>query len=166
MSHDTAAVLNLSDRVIWLRDGEIAGEGPAEEVTALYLEDLHYEGHAELSPVSETLPVVESDTDLIPRDMRQDFINTSQYRNDIEIFDFIQNLRAFGTGQATVVDARFFDTDSNPFSWIVDGEKVRLTIKYRAIAKLTMPIVGFEVYDRLGQTIFRDNTYLTTRFQP
>jgi len=166
VSHDTAAVLNLCDRVIWLRDGEIAGEGPSKEVTALYLEDLYYEGHAELSPVSETLSIVESDTDFTPRDMRQDLINTSQYRNDIEIFDFSKNSRAFGVGQATVVDAGFFDADSNPLSWIIGGEKVRLTIKCRALAKLTMPIVGFEVYDRLGQTIFGDNTYLTTRFQP
>lgn len=166
VSHDTAAVLNLCDRVIWLRDGEIAGEGPSKEVTALYLEDLYYEGHAELTPVSEMLPIVESDADLTPRDMRQDLINTSPYRNDIEIFDFTQNSRAFGTGQATVVDAGFYDADSNPLSWIVGGEKVRLTIKCRAIAKLTMPIVGFEVYDRLGQTIFGDNTYLTTRSQP
>jgi lipopolysaccharide transport system ATP-binding protein len=166
VSHDTAAVLNLCDRVIWLRDGEIAGEGPSKEVTALYLEDLYYEDHTAISSVAETALLEEPIVDVSPRDMRQDLVNASQYRNDIEIFDFAKNCRAFGVGHASVVDAGFFDVDSNPLSWMIGGEKVRLTIKCHALANISMPIVGFEVYDRLGQTIFGDNTYLVTRFRP
>lgn len=166
VSHDTAAVLNLCDRVIWLRDGEIAGEGPAKEVTALYLEDLYYEDHAVVSSGNERDPLNELADDVSPRDMRQDLINASPHRNDIEIFDFSNNCRAFGVGGANVVDAGFFDAESKPLSWIVGGEKVRLSIKCRSLAHLSMPIVGFEVYDRLGQTIFGDNTYITTRINP
>src|SRR6185312_15729817 len=166
VSHDTAAVLNLCDRVIWLRDGEIAGEGPAKEVTALYLEDLYYEDHAVVSSGNERDPLNELADDVSPRDMRQDLLNASPYRNDIEIFDFSKNCRAFGVGGANVIDAGFFDAESKPLSWIVGGEKVRLSIKCRSLARLSMPIVGFEVYDRLGQTIFGDNTYITTRVNP
>lgn len=166
VSHDTAAVLNLCDRAIWLRNGEIAADGPAKEVTALYLEDLYYEGQSTSIPSSEAEPALESNDDISPRDMRQDLINASPYRNDIEIFDFSKNSRAFGLGKAKVIEAGFFDESSKPLSWIIGGEKVRLTIKCRALADLSMPIIGFEVYDRLGQTIFGDNTYLTTRFQP
>jgi lipopolysaccharide transport system ATP-binding protein len=166
VSHDTAAVLNLCDRVIWLRDGEIAADGPAKEVTALYLEDLYYEGQSAINPSNDTEFVTESEEDIAPRDMRQDLINASPYRNDIEIFDFSKNSRAFGLGRAKVIEAGFYDNNSKPLSWIVGGEKVRLTIKCRTLADLSMPIVGFEVYDRLGQTIFGDNTYLATRFQP
>jgi lipopolysaccharide transport system ATP-binding protein len=166
VSHDTAAVLNLCDRVIWLRNGEIAADGPAKDVTAQYLEDLYYEGQSTISPSGDAPSTLESSGDIAPRDMRQDLINASPYRNDIEIFDFSKNSRAFGVGSAKVMEAGFFDANSKPLSWIVGGEKVRLTIKCRALADLSMPIVGFEVYDRLGQTIFGDNTYLTTRFQP
>lgn len=168
VSHDTAAVLNLCDRVIWLRNGEVAADGPAKEVTAQYLEDLYYEGQSAISSDGDVAFASISGTsdDIAPRDMRQDLINASPYRNDIEIFDFSKNSRAFGLGKAKVIDAAFFDANSKPLSWIVGGEKVRLTISCRALTDLSMPIIGFEVYDRLGQTIFGDNTYLATRFRP
>ena len=165
VSHDTGAVLNLCDRAIWLRGGEIAGAGSTKEITDRYLEDLYYEGHSEIPPAIDIQLPLELNNDNTPRDVRQDLIDASEYRNDIEIFDFSKNSRAFGVGHATVVNAGFYDDQSNPLAWMIGGDKVRLTIKCVASTRLAMPIIGFEVYDRLGQTIFGDNTYLTTRLR-
>lgn len=166
VSHDTAAVLNLCDRVIWLQGGEVAADGPAKEVTAKYLEDLYYEDQQSSVEAKEVDVLVSVPATLPPRDMRQDLINASPYRNDIELFDFSKGGRSFGQGHAAILDAGFYGNDGSPLSWIVGGEDVRLLIRCQAQAELNSPIVGFEVYDRLGQTIFADNTYLSTRKQP
>jgi lipopolysaccharide transport system ATP-binding protein len=166
VSHDTSAVVNLCDRVIWLQSGEVVCEGRAKDVTALYLEDLNYESHGQLVEHDDGTHAAESIPEFPVRDMRQDMLNSSPYRNDIEIFEFSRDSRAFGVGRATVVDAGFFDADGRPLSWIVGGEAVRLTIRCRAEATLSGPIIGFEVYDRLGQVIFADNTYLATLARP
>lgn len=166
VSHDTAAVLNLCDRVIWLQHGEVACDGPAKDVTARYLEDLYYEDQANHHPVENGARLLELLEKLPARDMRQDMINASAHRNDIEIFHFSEASKAFGSGHAAIVDVGFFDSGDRPLSWIVGGEQVRLSIRCHALSELLGPIVGFEVYDRLGQTIFADNTYLATRTRP
>lgn len=164
VSHDTAAVLNLCERVVWLSEGRIAGDGPAKEVTERYLENLYYEDRGAQGTGLNALAAPDPGSTKLPeRDMRQDLINSSELRNDIEVFDFRENSRAFGVGGARVLDAGFFDEDGRPLSWVVGGEMVTLAIRCQALAEITAPIVGFEVYDRLGQTIFGDNTYLSTR---
>lgn len=168
VSHDTAAVINLCDRVIWLRDGKVAEIGPPKHVTALYLEDLYLGEDAPqtIDPAPDTAQALERGVNVALRDMRQDMINASPSRNDIQIFDFKRNARAFGVGGAQIVGAVFVDEQSRPLSWIVGGETVTLRISCRAHTEITGLIVGFEVYDRLGQTIFGDNTYLTTQHDP
>ena len=165
VSHDTSAVLNLCDRAVWLENGRVVQEGSAKDVTALYLEDLYYDSPSQ--PVPEAPPPVGLNGGGIEiRDMRQDLINNSPLRNDIEVFEFSAGSRQFGEGQAKVLDAGFFDADGKSLSWIVGGEPVRLVIRAQAIQDILAPIIGFEVYDRLGQVIFADNTYLTTLGRP
>ncbi|MEP6906842.1 MAG: ABC transporter ATP-binding protein [Pseudoxanthomonas sp.] len=166
VSHDTSAVLNLCDRVIWLQKGKVVMEGASKEVMALYLEELYYDDSIQSAESAFATPLVAPTQEMQPRDMRQDLINASQLRNDIEIFDFSDKSRQFGTGMASVLRAGFFDQDSRPLSWVVGGELVRISIWCEARSEMLQPIVGFEVYDRLGQTIFADNTHLSTLLQP
>ncbi|MFS8136489.1 MAG: ABC transporter ATP-binding protein [Thermomonas sp.] len=166
VSHDTSAVLNLCDRAVWLQNGEVVCDGPAKDVTALYLEDLYYEDQVQAPSFGAVEIEAEPVRTVDSRDMRQNMINASPHRNDVEIFAFSRESRAFGVGHASIVDAGFFDESGRPLSWLVGGEQVKLAISCRAMAELHGPIVGFEVYDRLGQTIFADNTYLVTRSKP
>lgn len=164
VSHDTAAVNNLCDQVIWLRDGRIAGHGAPKEITAQYLEDLY--GADEVSTIEPVEAPVTANSlrgASAPRDMRQDLIDASPFRNDIELFHFSQEGRAFGAGGAEIRHAAFVDEDGRPLAWVVGGQEVALEVTCHANRRIEGAIVGFEVYDRLGQTIFGDNTYLTTR---
>lgn len=166
VSHDTSAVINLCDRVVWLENGKVRREGATRDVTAEYLEDLFYEDQARnlADAVLKTEPVVAAG--MAPRDMRQDLFDASRFRNDIEVFAFNRDSPAFGTGAAQIVRAAIEDMDGRPLSWVVGGQPVRLSVACRAGAALDAPILGFEVYDRLGQVIFADNTFLATRFRP
>jgi lipopolysaccharide transport system ATP-binding protein len=51
-------------------------------------------------------------------------------------------------------------------SWAVGGENVELAIEAVALQDLRSPIVGFVVKDRLGQTLFGENTYVAYEKQP
>ncbi len=167
VSHDTSAVINLCDRVIWMQNGQVHREGPTKEVTAEYLEDLFYEDQArDLAEAATPALDVFRVPELAPRDMRQDMLDSSTLRTDIQVFSFLRDSSAFGTGSARIIDAAFQDMDGRPLSWVVGGQAVRLTVTCQAIEELHTPILGFEVYDRLGQTIFADNTYLSTLTRP
>lgn len=96
------------------------------------------------------------------RDMRQEWINQTPYRSDIEIFRFQPSGEGFGTGLARVTDVRLTDTTGKAVQWAIGGEPIRLQIEVHADIAMDSPIVGFEFKDRLGQTIFGDNTHLAT----
>lgn len=177
VSHDTAAVINLCDRVVWLSHGQVVADGAPKEVTAKYLEDLYAvemagAGPAPVavdSPSIDVQPAAAAATNgidpdhagMAPRDFRQDLINASEHRHEIRVFEFNAE-KGFGQGGAQVEFAAFVDVDGNPLSWVVGGEPVRLQIRCRANQVLSSPIIGFEVYDRLGQTLFADNTYVAS----
>ena len=175
VSHDTAAVINLCDRVVWLSHGQIVADGSPKEVTAKYLEDLYAAEMAGAgptpvgSPDSEGQPAAATAASAIeanhvgmaPRDFRQDLINASEHRHEIRIFEFNAE-KGFGQGGAQVDFVAFVDAEGNPLSWVVGGEPVRLQIRCRVNQMLSSPIIGFEVYDRLGQTLFADNTYVAS----
>ncbi|MFN9775335.1 MAG: ABC transporter ATP-binding protein [Burkholderiales bacterium] len=97
------------------------------------------------------------------RDVRADLIDRSTLRNDIEVFRFQPDARGFGTRQAMIASARLTDEHGQPLAWVVGGEIVRLEIRCDAREPIDSPIVGFLFKDRLGQTIFGDNTYLSYR---
>lgn len=51
-------------------------------------------------------------------------------------------------------------------AWVVGGELATLTVEVECHHELDRPIVGFYVKDRLGQTLFGDNTYLSYADEP
>jgi len=167
VSHDTSAVINLCERVIWMQGGQVRREGPTKEVISEYLEDLYYEDQArDLDAATSSTLQSYSVPAMAPRDMRQDLLDASPLRNDIEIFAFNAESGGFGTGSVRVIDTTVSDHDGRPLSWAVGGQPVSVTVTCQAAAEVHSPIVGFEVRDRLGQVIFADNTYLTTRARP
>lgn len=165
VSHDTSSVRSLCNRAIWLDKGRIIDSGSPKDVCERYLEaffEAHQGTHVERRPRAERRAVA----DVPRRDQRQDFINASNLRNDIEVFQFMSNAASFGKRQAEIVDVGFFDTEGRPLAWIVGGEDVVLRVRAEAAAPLRSAIIGFYVKDRLGQTLFGDNTYLSYMDSP
>ncbi|SEI22809.1 ABC transporter ATP-binding protein [Pseudomonas asplenii] len=171
VSHDTAAVINLCDRVIWLDQGGQRLAGPSRMVCEAYLNDLFESMNAGPNePV-----VINSDEHagmirrhghegLQWRDQRADAINASALRNDLEIFRFDPDAPgAFGGEQAHIVNVRLNDSAGIGLTWVLGGERVTLRVEALAHVLLERPIIGFFVKDRLGQTPFGDNTYISQR---
>lgn len=167
VSHDTGAVINFCERVIWLNKGVMKSQGEPKSVAQLYLADL-YESQQGESAISSSAKVIAevSVTKEAPRDMRLDFINTTPYRNDVELFHFLPDASSFGAGGGTILSVLLLDSAGAPLSWVVGGEHVKLKVRCRAKTHLYSPIVGFYVSDRLGQSLFGENTFNFTRLAP
>ena len=83
-------------------------------------------------------------------------------RNDIEVFRFNEaDEKAYGGDDATISRVMLLDSERNPLSWVVGGEKTIIRIEADAHVAMNRPIFGFMFRDRLGQNIFGDNSYLS-----
>lgn len=156
VSHDSAAVTNLCDRAVWLSHGEMKAYGSAKEVSEAYLADLFGSQNKQQDTVAATVKPVEQWVD-----QRQAFINCSPLRNDLEVFAFDSEQAGFGKGAARIADVHLTDLQNHGLHWVVGGEMVKLVIQIQVMQRLDRPIVGFYVKDRLGQTLFGDNTFFT-----
>lgn len=168
VSHDTAAVLGLCDRALWLDHGTLKAEGTAKDVCELYFGQVFGDNSSdEKIGDGSRSDTYASHLAIPPEDWvdgRKEWINASPFRNDLEVFVFNPNNSSdFGFRGAVIEDVRFTDTSGRPFHWIVGGETIALTVRVRAKTDLISPIVGFFIKDRLGQALFGDNTYTTTQ---
>ncbi|MBR3506338.1 MAG: ABC transporter ATP-binding protein [Lentisphaeria bacterium] len=161
VSHDTAAVVNLCDRAVLLDGGRIFRIGPAKDVTEYYLsrqfQALQKGGTIE-EKGAQGIPKATPEEDVCFKDMRHDFIVTTNLRNDIELLRFNDASGAFGTGAAKITDVVLTDESGDKLSWCVGGEMVKLRISAEAYRDLYRPIIGFIVKDHLGQGLFAANT--------
>ncbi|SLM61831.1 MULTISPECIES: ABC transporter ATP-binding protein [Dickeya] len=165
VSHDTAAVINLCNKAIYIDKGEIVSIGSPKEITAKYLASL-YEEEQDINYSADELSDEKEITESDYRDFRESIVNSSTLRNDIEIFKFSYEADSFGSGGAKINSVRLLDSDGVPLSWIVGGENVILEVRCIAKEHIFQPIIGFDFKDRLGQVIFGDNTYIKYRHIP
>lgn len=196
VTHSTNDVISLCQKAIWLEHGQVQMIGPAKAVAEEYLSSQAMERSQRLSivrqareknaapaqePARAPQPVQAANVRVLaqpeiahiqdahphrpPRDQRKDFINGSNLRNDIEVPDFEMD-DGIGVGGAKILTVKLLDQAGAPLSWVVGGEPVRLYIEARAERDLENPLMGFQVRDRLGQSLFADNTYLVTLGQP
>ncbi|MFC0266597.1 ABC transporter ATP-binding protein [Kushneria aurantia] len=169
VSHDTSAVLSLCQRAIWLEQGCIVADDEPKTVTDQYLKAFFEAQQGTGSRVESGESRCEAPhEDMAPRDMRQDLINASPWRNDIQLFSFDPDAEHFGKGGATIESVRLTDRHGHPLAWVVGGEEVCLEVVARIEDNtfLESPILGFYIKDRLGQTLFGDNTYLSYHDAP
>lgn len=160
VSHDTASVKNLCNYAVWLEKGEMLQEGSPKDVCESYLEAF-YEAQQGKSSTTKLRAIKELNGSGSFKDQRLEFINATNLRNDLQIFKFDPDAPSFGKGGALIQNVFLLDSNSEPLAWVIGGEKVTLRIIVKILQRLELPIVGFLVKDRLGQTLFGDNSYLT-----
>ncbi len=164
VSHDTSSIRNFCNRAIWLEKGIMVQEGTPKEVCDLYLEAFY---EIQQGSSSQTLFEAKKLNESIAfKDQRLAYINQSNLRNDLQVFKFDSNAASFGKGGAQIYDVRLLNQDGEPLAWVVGGEQVVLRINAKAYQELNAPIVGFYIKDRLGQTLFGDNTFLSYSTNP
>ena len=153
--HDTGAVINLCHHAIWLDHGAVRGAGPAKEVCEAYMASVYARS---TGLTDESVRPAKRDHVGIPMIDRK--IDLSQI---VEVLEFNGDSASFGSGDATILDARMLGINGNELGLVRGGEEVQVVVKIRTNADIENPIVGFFVKDRLGQPLFGDNTFLQYR---
>ncbi len=162
VSHDIAAVKSICNRAVLLEKGEIIKKGTPKEIAELYLETC-YEQQQETRvavPVAASTTVEKRDEHSL-KDARLEWLNRTNLRNDLQIFQFHGETASFGKRKASIIHVALLNEQREPLSWILGGEIVILQIVAECHQELENPIVGFMVKDKLGQELFGDNTFLT-----
>lgn len=172
VSHNSAAIVNLCDRAIWLEKGENLAIGPAKDICEKYLARRYNSKITDNRKINRGPDVVESSSrnDLLSHaqahDMRMLFINNSNLRNDIKIFDFNKDTKSFGTNGATITNAALEDAQGRKLSWMVGGELARISVEATVHTDCNNLIVGFNIKDKLGQVVLAQNTCIATQLDP
>lgn len=159
VSHDLYAIKGLCEQVLWLDQGTAQGFGATKIICESYLSTL-------FGGVRKNLDIKPIEDGGDWADQRLPYINRSNLRNDLELFRFDSTALSFGSGGAQIVDVRLLDQSGHPYSWVLGGEVVTLSIRAQMRENLTSPIIGFTVKNGLGQALFGDNTYLTYMDNP
>jgi lipopolysaccharide transport system ATP-binding protein len=171
VSHDTSTIKKFCSRVIWIDHGKVVREGKPDEIAEAYLQ-----AYFDVPAVVPERPVEDSGAlEVGQPEGRSDGqaalessdrmlrINTSVYRNDIEVMLFEPQAASFGRGDARIVAVDLVDEEDVPLSWLVGGEAVTLRIRAEVHERIDAPIVGFFMNDSIGQPLFGENTYVTHR---
>ena len=122
VSHDTGAILNLCKGAIWLDNGIIKAIDTPKEITERYLQNL-YESQQDVEKHNVILEKGAQNKELEPRDMRLDFINQSNLRNDIELFEFLPEASGFGDRAARITGVQLLDKEGIHFRGLLEASQ-------------------------------------------
>ena len=172
VSHDMAAVAALCDRAVWLNGGRLIEDGLPKEVTLHYQawmanpqgqtdpaayvaqkRERDAEAQAAAPPVEEPLQV-----EAPPPRRTEAVAAITSPASRAEVFDFRNDADWTGERGINIVHAAFRDADDNGINLIDGGTEVTLAVEMEAAVPVSSPIVGFAIYDRLGQLIFAWDT--------
>lgn len=182
VSHSINDVVSLCQNAVWLEHGIIKAIGPAEQVAQAYLnknniitgnvmpgkleqhEIVDEENKLDSKPI-----VILGSTVTQKRDPTLNTIIDSRLEHSSDAQNFVTLIEADITeepGRANIVKISFCDELSRPLSQIKGGELVALEIDVIAKDNLDSPIIGFQIFDRLGQVLVASDTYIKTCREP
>jgi lipopolysaccharide transport system ATP-binding protein len=162
VSHDIGAIQSLCNHCIWLHEAKIRKNGSPKEVTEGYLDLILGSG---TNNKSET---IQSELPEIPS-KPQSYASTNPPSSSKarEVFRFNPDASGFGAGNAKIINVELLDSMTDHVVSYLDGQReVTIKIEVKAEHDLTEAIIGFIVRDRLGQSLFSDNTFRAYRENP
>lgn len=161
VSHDTNAILNLCKKVILLSNGLVSEIGEPKKVSDIYLT-----GFYEMNQKVDGINNYNSGACLAAgiNTEHQSIECKEKNKKDIRKFDQVivsksdLNRDEFGDGGAKILDIYFRNIFGEHLEAFAFEEKISLRISCLALRKIDQPIVGFTFRDRLGQSLFVNNT--------
>jgi ABC-type polysaccharide/polyol phosphate transport system ATPase subunit len=138
VSHDTGAITNFCDRVIWLENGEKYKEGTPDEILEEYHAFMTYDADLYSAKLTEQEAQIE----------------------DSELFQPLPGeVSSFGNGNAKIVGVSLvYSGTKKVINTLHGNEKVDLLLKIHVTNDIYMPIIGFNIKDKLGNPIIITNT--------
>ena len=152
VSHDNASIKNLCSSSILLENGNLVSIGTPEDVCNLYLEKSLQKSYGEKFTLEK----------VIGNDQNKKNVTIIDQGARATVIDNAAGATGWKTGAAKIVAVSMNKMGSSTSSEFEGGENVSVTIKAKAQAALSNPILGFILKDRLGQELFGENTIPAT----
>jgi lipopolysaccharide transport system ATP-binding protein len=153
VSHDTNAVINLCKKAIFLDKGKIVFNGNAEKAVHKYsqfaMEMIH----------SNKLNSFNDNNLGISDNQNHSLIDSS---TEITFFSQLEDSSGYKTGQAKILAINLLNSSGKEINSLLGGENVIFEIIAEVYKDLESPILGWYLKDRLGQSLFGENTYKYT----
>ncbi len=142
VSHDTADVKALGDRVLWLDHGHVRELGEPDTVIAHYLAAMVEKDAVYLTHQHRSMPNHPSGPTRAP-----------------EIVDHIPNIdHRWGDGRAEILGIAIYDAYGSPLHMLDPGIGIVVRISVRAKEPVALPVVGFMLRNHLGIDFAGTNT--------
>jgi lipopolysaccharide transport system ATP-binding protein len=159
VSHSLDAVMNLCDRAVWLDRGEVKAIGSAKEVCRDYFAALEgSKDNAESFRIGRRRQAAPAQEE--PK------MPPASPPAEVRFSAFDPDGPWHGRRGGSILDMRVLDVAGNPLQLPAPGDEIVLEILAEAHTELYGAIIGFNIRNRLGQTIFGENTYPAYRDSP
>jgi lipopolysaccharide transport system ATP-binding protein len=159
VSHDNGAVAKLCDRALWLDRGNVRGLGSAKDICRLYLaaqaeEKADEQGRFQICGRSRSGNCRQVTLEPVPDE------TCGQLPGSCALL-FEPDDPCVCEGGVEIESAAFHDCSGAKLPVASGGETVELRVACRANRAISDAVIAFVVRDRLGQTIFSDDTSCT-----
>jgi lipopolysaccharide transport system ATP-binding protein len=162
VSHATQLVLELCDRSIWLKQGEVSQDGEAKDVVRHYSAYVHQQINADLTvSVKERSFKGRIHSPQKNFDKRRALLAESNIKFEIELFGFDFNSVYWGVGGATIIDIELFDENGIKLTVVEDCGSIVIRVHCLAKVELLCPVVGISIRNQRGVELISENSYLT-----
>ncbi len=146
VTHDTNAVTRFCKRVIWINHGKVMFDGEVIEGLQKYQEFIINQGIAEASDTEQ----------FVDKNMS---LEVSDKKKPIEqIPDIICTEKPKGNGNAIIIKGTIFDEKGKMIDLLEPDQTVDCAFIVEYKKHIERPIIGIEVFDRLGNIILNINT--------
>ena len=146
VTHDTNAVTRFCKRVIWINHGEIMFDGEVIEGLQKYQEFIINQGIAE---ARDTVQFVDKEKSLIVTE-KKSLIK--------QIPDIIYTEKPKGNGNAVITKGAILDENGNIIDLLEPDQTIDCAFVIEYKKHIERPIIGIEVFDRLGNIILNINS--------
>ena len=139
VTHDTTTIINYCTHTIWISDGKKVDEGIPEIVCKRYISAMAYE------QITKKEDIPSQDNKILKQQNDIKWISTNGFES-------------FGDKRVIITNVALVDKNSISKEIFQGGEEMFLKIKVFSFDDLNDLIVGFIVYDHIGNAIFGSNT--------
>lgn len=143
VTHDMGAVLKFCDRVLWIEKGQMMGYGEPEKMVKEYQA---YLANQRLTNTSMQLNRKSSSDSNCPYNLNE----------------LTEKYESYGSKASQILAVGLYSQNTYECLHFVHGkDKLVFVLKVKNYTPLDHAIVGFTVFDRLGNNIFSVNSYLS-----
>ena len=146
VTHDTAAVTRFCKRVIWMDHGQVQFDGETAEGLKLYQDHLI------------KLAIAENDFDQSYVDSSKSIAVSDSVSDISDIPDVQLTSQPKGNGEASIIKCAVVNEVGEITDIVEPQQKIKCVFVAQYKQKVQRPILGMEVFDRLGNVIFSVNT--------